>query len=541
MVVDGDEASTAATVGTIALVPRPRLMLRFLVFDDNGPARTMPLGGAHLVGRDDLPLRSEISLREGEIRCRKRGPEPAALALLWDAGSMGRVMLQTCLLPERDAPYVLSLELARSRIRQFIAKSEDWQMFDLSLEHPAMRRWEEARALFTEAMNEPDPLRADRHARASVVAAVDASERLAMAHAEVLLHRRFGTRAAPSVVLGVGVWPPAFSAAQQGLLQREADMIMVPLPWIQLEVAEGRYAWERFDAVLAWAAQQGKPVVAGPLLDFSAGAVPPWVEVWKHDFDNCRDLSYNHLARVVERYRNVVTIWNLAAGLNINANFVFTPDQMVTLVRTASVLVRQLRRGAKTMVELTQPFGEHVVSHRESIGPMAWMDHLLQEGLQIDSVGLRLQFGAPASGACTATRDLLQISALLDRLLPFEVRVMITGAGVPSVPADPATDAQVGHWHEGWSPQVQALWSARVFAIAMSKPFVDGVVWAEIADHPAAPVPTSGLLGPGGVEREVVGRLTASRRRLRRPLGLLKLQQRTAPLGEWETSADGVR
>jgi hypothetical protein len=509
-------------------------MHQFLVFDDHGPPERLPLAGAHLIGRDETPLRAEISFRDGLVRCRWRGKEPAALALMWDAGSMGRLMLQTCLLPERDAPYLLSLELARSRIRHFIAKSEDWQMFDLSAEHPAMRRWEEARELFTDAMNEPDVRRADRHARASVTAAVDASERLAMAHAEVLLHRRFGTRAASATVLGVGVWPAAFSPELEAVLQRDADILVVPLPWRQLEPAEGRYAWERTDALLTWAHQQGKPVVAGPLLDFSAGAVPPWVEVWRHDFDGCRDLAYDHMARLVERYRNAVTIWNLAAGLNINSHFTFTPEQMVTLVRTAAVLVRQLRRGAKTMVELVQPFGEHVVAHRDSVAPMMWVDRLLQEGIQVDSVGVRLQFGAASLGSGGATRDLFQISALLDRLLPLDIRVMITGLGVPSAAADRATDELVGHWRSGWSPAIQAEWSARIFAIGMSKPFIDAVVWGEASDHPAAMVPASGLLAPGGAPREILPSMLSLRRRLKRPLGLLRLQQRAAALGELE-------
>lgn len=503
-------------------------MLQFLVYDDAGPAPSISLAGAYLIGHDDAPLRAEISFRDGRIRCRKRGQEPAALNILWDAGQMGRLALQTCLLPEREAPYVLTLELARNRIRQFIARSEDWQMFELSADHPAMRLWEEARALFTEAMNETDPLRADRPARASVVAAVEAAERLAMAHAEILLHRRFGTRAAAPTVLGVGVWPPSFNAEQQMALQREADIIVVPLPWRQLEPTEGRYAWERTDAVLTWAHQQGKPVVAGPLLDFSPGAVPPWVDVWKHDFDACRDLAYDHMAKVVERYRNVVTIWNLAAGLNINNHFSLTADQMVTLVRTASVLVRQMRRGAKTMVELVQPFGEHVARQRESIAPMAWIDRLLQEGLQLDSIGVRLQFGASGvptteDAAATASRDLLQVSALLDRLLPFETRVMVTGLGVPAQPSpDHAVDERLGHWHGGWSPRTQADWISRIFPLAMSRPFIDAVVWGEVADHPGAAVPASGLLDPAGQPREAFTQLVALRRRLKRPLGLLR-------------------
>src|SRR4051794_16524602 len=117
-------------------------MLRFAVFDQHGPAGTWPLVNAHLIGADDLAQRGDISFEDGQIICRKRGAEAVGISLLFDASPMGSLMLQTCLLPDRERPYLLSVELARHRIKMFIAKSEEWQMFDLSADHPAMRLWE---------------------------------------------------------------------------------------------------------------------------------------------------------------------------------------------------------------------------------------------------------------------------------------------------------------------------------------------------------------------------------------------------------------
>ncbi|HWB20551.1 MAG TPA: hypothetical protein VG711_09645, partial [Phycisphaerales bacterium] len=169
-------------------------MLNFAVYDKDGPAGSWQVVNAHLVGAEDAPMRGEVAFEKGLIKCRKRGSQAAALCLQYDAGPMGVLMLQTCLLPDRDRPYVLSVELARHRIKSFIAKSEEWQMFDLAADHPAMVLWEEARRLLTQALVLEDPLRADRAARSALVRGIDASERLAMAHAEILLHRRYGQR-----------------------------------------------------------------------------------------------------------------------------------------------------------------------------------------------------------------------------------------------------------------------------------------------------------------------------------------------------------
>lgn len=499
-------------------------MLRFRVFDGQAPASTWPLVNAHLLERDDLAVRGEITFAEGIIQCRKRGNMPAALALLHDAGPQGQVMLQTCLLPDRDEPYLLTLELARFKIKQFIAKSEEWQMFDLPSDHPAMQQWELARSLFTRAMNDASPASASAAAQESLVAAVEATERLALAHAEVLLHRRFGNRAASSTTLGVRVWPAQCTEAMQGVVARDADVVMIPLRWNAIEVREGRFDWGPTDKWMSWAQAKGKPVVAGPLIDFSAEAIPPWMAVWQHDYETCRDLLYDHLERVVSRYRGVVGVWNLAAGLHTAENFTFTPTQMVDLVRMAGLLVRQMRRGARVMVELTQPFGECTALRREALGPMLFLDRLVQEGVQLDCVGVQVLIG---EGQGHAARDLMQFSALLDRFLLLEMPVMITALGAPSEPCSSA----VGTWHGPWSQKIQSDWAARIFPILMSKPFVEAVFWAELSDNDQQRTAGLGLLDATGTPRQALARLVAMRRRLRRPLGALKGVGPVAALG----------
>ena len=51
--------------------------------------------------------------------------------------------------------------------------------------------------------------------------------------------------------------------------------------------------------------------------------------VWQHDYDTCRDLAYDHIEKVIERYQAKVTMWNIASGLNVNHNFQFTAQQML--------------------------------------------------------------------------------------------------------------------------------------------------------------------------------------------------------------------
>jgi len=492
-------------------------MLRFAVYDENGPAADWPLVNAHLVAAEDLPVRGEISFEGGVINCRKRGAQAVGLCLQYDAGAAGILMLQTCLLPDREDPYILSVELARHRIKMFLAKLEEWVMFDLSAEHPAMQLWEEARQLSTEAWISADPLQADLAAKRSLIQAIEASERLAMAHAEILLHRRFAQRPASSSTLGVRIWPGRDAQPLKDLVAREFDLVMVPLNWKEIEIKEGTYNWDPLDRWIEWASRQGKPIVAGPLLDFSKRALPEWMHVWQHDYDTTRDLAYDHIEKVVERYKGVVGLWSIACGLNINENFTFSADQMLDLTRMAVLLVRQSRKGARVMIELAQPFGEHGAANRDSVHPLSFVDRLVQEGVRLDAVGVQLLFGARTGGK--ATRDLMQISSLLDRFFLLEIPILISALGAPSETIDP----DGGVWHEPWSAETQSKWVARLFPICMSKPFVETVFWTDLFDHPQADLESAGLISDTGKPKPALSRLVSLRKHLRKPLGPLKL------------------
>ena len=143
--------------------------------------------------------------------------------------------------------------------------------------------------------------------------------------------------------------------------------------------------------------------------------------------------------------------------------------------------------------------------------------------VKVKGIALRqrqLLFGQGHHGQ--ATRDLMQISSMLDRFLLMEVPILVSALGVPSEPLD----GDGGWWHESWTTDVQARWVGRAFAVAMSKPFVESVFWSELFDHDDARLPKAGLIGADGKSKPAFGRLVSARRRLRKPLGALKLPEK---------------
>jgi hypothetical protein len=70
---------------------------------------------------------------------------------------------------------------------------------------------------------------------------------------------------------------------------------------------------------------------------------------------------------------------------------------------------------------------------------------------------------------------------------------------------------------------------SRVFAVAMSKPFIETLVWTDLYDHPQADLPSGGLVSASGRAKSVLPRLINTRKRLRKPLGPIKTKTHAAP------------
>ncbi|MDX2118017.1 MAG: endo-1,4-beta-xylanase [Planctomycetota bacterium] len=559
-------------------------MLNFAVFDPDGtPTKAFPIKHAHLFGADDLAFQATIAAEPGLIRCQKNSPETAGLCVQFEVpaqtgvaggASLGLLTLQTCLLPERDEPYLLSLELARHRIMLFLNKLEEWGMTDLSSDDPVMAEFEQARLVFTEALvaDRPNHSRthmapgevcprgkADLLALRALALAIDAGEKLAARHAERQVPRRLagdlyrdavhqytkltgdpppqgasiaipgsGTTVVPvQPSVGVAINPAVFSEAAQRVVSQCCDFITMPMRWADMEPAEGKYHFAPTDRWIEWAVRTARvPVVAGPILDLRPSAVPEFLYIWENDYETFREMVAEHVQQIVTRYRRTIARWTVASGLQVNSNFKFSFDQIVDLTKVCVMLVRKLHPTAKIQLEIDQPWGEYYARQRRSMPPLFYTETILQAGMPIDVVGLRVQMGLPNQGR--STRDLMAFSALLDRYAAFEKPLAVTAIGAPSQPLapeaeDPAAEERgelqyPGRWRGEWSETTQSEWAARAAAIALSKPSVISVCWQELMDVPreARPEMAGGaLMSQAGLPRAIAARLAGIRQALR--------------------------
>jgi len=520
--------------------------LTFLVYDEAGrPAEDVALRNVCLYEADDVAVPGSVVFDQGLVRCGPATQGAAALALQWPVQGMGRLTLRTCLLPQREAPYLLSLELARRAIMLFLVKLEDWGLHELDASDPAMARFEEARRVFIEALSaQPAPAQGaeapadpfahatgeqDALARRALALAIEAAETLALTRADEDLGARLlraethkaGEGARP--VVGCAVTGAKNSGPLRRVVQETFDFINLPMRWVRLEPVEGRYDFQPTDRWIEWAVRVARmPVVAGPLVDFGPGACPDWLHIWENDYETLREVVFAHVKKVVTRYRKTVRTWTITSSLQVAEPFALTVEQALDLTRTCALVVRKLRRDARIQVEIAQPFGEYGSRPgAQALPPHHYAELLRQAGVPLDAFAVRLQVGDPAPGR--STRDLATLSDLLDRFSVYEKPLAVTVLGAPARPVPPSPEdvragRDGGDWRGPWSEAVQADWMTRALLIALAKPFVTSVCWQELYDtNEPGMTPHGGLISAEGQPRTALKRMTEIHRRLMRP------------------------
>jgi len=482
-------------------------VLRFQLFDDGKPAKKADLAFAYLFGSDAVPLRAELEFKNGTVLCTKRSAGPAGIALPWNIDGVGDVLLETVRLQERDQPFVLPLELMRGLMMQLCHKIEDWGLFDCLDAEALNVRVNNARDRLIEAMKIDDPAQIAAAASSALAQAAATAEEMTALHAKVLLERRQQTAGFTRRVFGCHVDLDAPIEQLGPLLEGNFDFVTLPFPWRVVEPNEQNFNYKAADAWVDWLAKKRIPIKGTPLVCFQEHNVPDWLYIWEHDFETVRDLVADHVRRILARYGNHIQVWDVISGIHAAQSFSFNFEQLIELTRVAANVARQAAPRCLSIIDIVAPWGEYYAKNQRTIPPMLYAEMALQSGISFDALGLRFCFQPGPEGMYT--RDMFQISALLDRFGAFGKPLHITAVQVPSNNVSGA-----GAWRGKWSPDTQARWLKEFYTIALSKPFVDTVCWRTPADKTKTKSPGLGLFNADLSPKPAFNELMALRREI---------------------------
>jgi GH35 family endo-1,4-beta-xylanase len=271
------------------------------------------------------------------------------------------------------------------------------------------------------------------------------------------------------------------------------DFAYLPVPWRVVEPAQQQREWELIDNWIDWLARAHMPMKMGPLVSLDPKHVPDWLSEYEGDFEAVRNLLFEHVRRVVERYGNYIYHWDVISGVHAENVFAFTFEQLMELTRITVSLVKQLAPRAQAAIDIVTPWGEYYARNQRTIPPMFYADMVAQSGVGFDGIAVQFLFGPPVDGMFV--RDMFQISEKLDRLGNLGKPVHITAVQIPSKPVKSSSPFSGGCWLKPWDETVQAKWIKEFYTVALSKPFVESVTWKDLADRDEDhPIPAGGLL-----------------------------------------------
>jgi hypothetical protein len=471
--------------------------VRFLVYNNGKVAESFEPHGAYMFGADGMAVRkAQVSFSDGFLACYKPTQETAGIVLLWPVEGFGRILLPTTCLPEREQPYNLNLELARGRLMQTINKREDWSIFEDSDELAAL--YNGAQDSFIKAIqNTADGPVAAQLADKSLQNAVAFSEGLAARHAKTFFALRGKNRGFGRGCLGCWIDPeqinnPSYVEQLAGVF----GLAMVPINWGQIEQTRGRYDFSKTDACVSILTKRKLAIGAGPLICFDERYLPKWLIDSNASFEKIRECVYEFASAAAARYTGMVRTWIVVSGLNALNCFGFGFEQVLEITRAANMAVKAAAERALRIIDVSNPWGEYYGEKPDTLPPVVYMDMVIQSGINFDAFGLQMRFGRDQTGM--HVRDMLQVSSLLDSFAPISRPIYITTVEVPGRSEIGPSSAEVaGFWHKPWDATTQAEWLDQFYRISLSRPFIDGIVYAGLTGNKDSVIADSGLMTKG--------------------------------------------
>jgi hypothetical protein len=470
------------------LVPRPILAAN-------------ALERAYFSGMDDLPWQSRSQWHDGQLWVKRIENDSGQFHIPWPVEGYGELMLATATLMERDAPYHLSVELARGTIHRLRQHLATWQTWGLAVSDRVLAPLALARKAFARAVTKQgQPEVADEYAAEAIAQALDAGDRLAQEYTDAALAARRQQAARNATLFGISLGPVAVDPAAGEWLADVFNTAIIPLSWRDVEQHEGVRDWSIPDQQIEWCRDQGMRICGGPLVQIDRSSVPDWLYLWEGDDEAVVKFAADYVRAAVSRYRGKVHLWQCAARLNVSDVLSLTEEQRLRLVVISVEAVRQTDPRVPVVLVIDQPCAEFMGERECDLSPLHFADALVRAEIGLSAIGLEINLGYWPGG--TALRDVLELGRQIDRWSLLGMPLLITLTMPSAVAADPLarSPAQPLPYaaEDETTADHQRQWIERVVPMLLTKPAVQGIFWNQFADNVPHDFPHGGLIDAQG-------------------------------------------
>jgi hypothetical protein len=241
-------------------------------------------------------------------------------------------------------------------------------------------------------------------------------------------------------------------------------------------------------------------LIGGPLIDFTGRDLPDWLWEKERDLLSLSNYLTEYTTTIVRRYHAQIRTWQISAANNWAGVLAMGDEELLWLTVRMIDAVKKIDPTLEVVVGIAQPWGDYLAQQERSQSPFVFADTLLRTGVKLAGLELEMLLGVTPRGCYC--RDTLDASRILDLYallgVPLQVLLGYPSSADPDPQADPEQNLQAGHWRSGFSPMVQADWISAFANLALCKPFVRTVRWAQFSDAGPHAYPHSGLIDAAG-------------------------------------------
>jgi len=454
-----------------------------------------------LSGFDGRVFPSRVALEGNTLELRRTSSESGSLNISYPVTGFGRPVLTTASLREQEGPYLLPLELARGKICQVRNQLATWESLGMSVPDEFRAAHREAHRLFgLAATSQDDVQQSIAYAHEAIAQACLAAGLLSRTYVQQRLKVRFRRTPQLPVAFGCAANCPSTVARYGEEFCETFNSAAIPVEWTRIEVTEGEYDWSLPDALVDWCVDRKLLMRAGPLLELSATGLPSWLSQWAHDFFNLQSFLCDFVETAVSRYAGRIRMWEISSRVNTGGAFGLNEEERLTLVARTLEVARQVDEEAQLFIRIEEPWGSYQSAGEHRLSPIQFVDSLLRCGIGLSGINLEIAVGY--SGRGSGSRDVLDLSRMLDQWsaleLPLHVTLAVPGAGGPDPQAAPGISVSPGVWNSAWSSAAQADWISTCLPLLMAKQSVVGIYWSHLTDAAPHVFPNAGLVDASG-------------------------------------------
>lgn len=475
---------------------------------------------AYLCGIEGIPFQTTVRRDGNRLSLSRNVDSSARLIIPCLVPGLGYRTLQTCSLAPSpgDAAYGLTLELARGSFHLARTQSDTWERSGLTLTETFHDAMNSATQSWLQSATQGSDVERHDSAEAAIGHLQHAIDELGELFSVQSIAFRKSREQQLGTLMGAAVVPPeplgspgadsddAASDPMWASYTETFNTIAVRMSWADIETDSGNVDFDATDRVIAAARASGLRIIAGPMIDFRDRLMPHWLYLLEDNFDSFLTATTKFVARVVERYKGQVQLWNCATGLNTPGPLPLDDEQSMRLAVAILQTVRRTDPNTAAILSFDQPCGEYLAKHRNAISPMHFADAIIRSGLGMAGLGLEFRMGYKSDA--TYPRSAIEMGHMVDRWATLGMPLLVTLA----MPADRGTDVMAASavsvldrqatGDEGEADQLRV--AGPLVRTLLAKHVVHGIVWEGWHDGRRHLSSHSGLYDPNGDARPML-------------------------------------